>query len=121
MLVAFTMLIQSQTMYADSTSAIVEGDRGIVSLGAFEFTIPQDWHHRTSSSENSTSTILTPDGLGTLKLKSMTLPGEITPKNLRNLTNVESSTLLDWQSWGDLDGYHYDYIENGTFHQVFQK
>jgi len=36
---------------------------------------------------------------------------------LRNLTNVDSSILLDWQSWGDLSGYHYEHIESGTLYR----
>ncbi len=31
------------------------------------------------------------------------------------LTNVERSTVLEWQDWGDFSGYQYSYVENQSF------
>ena len=32
-----------------------------------------------------------------------------------NLTNIESSTTLTWQDWGDFSGYDYNFVERGSF------
>ena len=36
---------------------------------------------------------------------------------LRNLTNVEASTRLTWQEWGEVSGYQYSYTESGSFYK----
>ena len=41
----------------------------------------------------------------------------MTDEILRNMTNVDSSTLLTWQKWGDNSGYQYDYSEGGSFYR----
>ena len=33
------------------------------------------------------------------------------------MTNVDSSTPLTWQKWGDYSGYQYDYLERGSFYR----
>ena len=48
---------------------------------------------------------------------SLTIPQVISQKILRNMTNVDASISLDWQIWGDLNGYKYDYTENGKFYR----
>ena len=54
-----------------------------------------------------------PDRQGVLKLSSLKIPAPTTMERLRNLTNVDSSVDLDWESWGDYSGYQYDYSERG--------
>ncbi|MGY8814495.1 MAG: hypothetical protein ACKVHQ_07215 [Gammaproteobacteria bacterium] len=63
------------------------------------------------------TTIYHLDSTGTLKFKSLTLPQVVTQKNLRNMTNVDSSISLNWQKWGDFYGYNYDYNENGKIYR----
>jgi hypothetical protein len=36
---------------------------------------------------------------------------------LRNLTNVDRSTPLVMQDWGNFSGYQYDYSEGGSFYR----
>ena len=33
------------------------------------------------------------------------------------MTNVDWSTPLIWQNWGDFSGYQYDYLELGSFYR----
>ena len=33
------------------------------------------------------------------------------------MTNVDASTPLTWQKWGDYSGYQYDYLERGSFYR----
>lgn len=42
-------------------------------------------------------------------------PGNVEKERLRLLTNVEWSTPLDWQDWGDFSAYQYGYSERGSF------
>ena len=44
-------------------------------------------------------------------------PDIVSREILRNMTNVDSSLPLTWQSWGDYSGYQYDYLENGSFYR----
>ena len=87
-------------------------------LGSFEISMPSGWRHSSSySGQGETTRVFRSGGKGTLRLRS--LPGlpMVSKEILRNLTNVDSSILLDWQSWGDLSGYHYEYIESGTLYR----
>ncbi len=56
-----------------------------------------------------------PNGTGILKLQFYSTPYLVSKDRLRNMTNVELSTPLDWQNWGGNSGYHYDYFERGSF------
>lgn len=39
----------------------------------------------------------------------------VSEDRLRNMTNVDASTPLTWQEWGDYSGYQYDYLERDSF------
>ena len=54
---------------------------------------------------------------GTLKILSFRAPIPVDPKRLRELTNVDWSEQLDWESWGGFSGYQYSYFEKGLFHR----
>ena len=58
-----------------------------------------------------------PSGNGTLRVKFYNTPYLVSKDRLRNMTNVESSTPLDWQDWGSNSGYQYDYFERGSFYR----
>jgi hypothetical protein len=58
-----------------------------------------------------------PNGNGVLKMQFYSTPYLVSKDRLRNMTNVELSTPLDWQSWGKNSGYHYDYFERGSFYR----
>ena len=58
-----------------------------------------------------------PDRPGVLKIQSLRAP-TVDPTRLRELTNVDSSVQLRWESWGDdFSGYQYNYSENGSFYR----
>ena len=59
----------------------------------------------------------TPDGNGILTILSLNAPELVSKDILRNVTNVELSTPLFWQNWGDHSGYQYDYLERGSFYR----
>jgi len=58
-----------------------------------------------------------PNGIGVLKMQSYSAPDFVSKEILRNMTNVDSSTPLTWQKWGDYSGYQYDYLERGSFYR----
>ncbi len=58
-----------------------------------------------------------PDRTGVLKIQSYRAPHPVDPKRLREMTNVDWSEQLDWESWGDFSGYQYSYSEKGLFHR----
>ena len=95
-----------------------EVDR-VISLGSFNVTIPGGWFLKTETDSNQrvVTVINNSRGIGILKFMSLTIPQVISQKILRNMTNVDASISLDWQIWGDLNGYKYDYTENGKFYR----
>ncbi len=58
-----------------------------------------------------------PNGNGILNVRFFSTPFLVSKDRLRNITNVEWSTPLDWQIWGDNSGYQYDYWERGSFYR----
>ena len=58
-----------------------------------------------------------PNGNGILKVQFYGTPYLVSKDRLRNMTNVEFSTPLDWQNWGGNFGYQYDYFERGSFYR----
>jgi len=59
--------------------------------------------------------IYAPNGNGILKIQSFSATGLVDKERLRNLTNVDRSTPLTWQDWGDFSGYQMDYSEGASF------
>ncbi len=57
-----------------------------------------------------------PNGNGILKVQFYGTPYLVSKDRLRNMTNVELSTPLDWQNWGGHSGYQYDYFERASFY-----
>lgn len=58
-----------------------------------------------------------PNGNGILRIQPYNAPDFVSQEILRNMTNVDSSTTLNWQNWGDNSGYQYDYSEGGSFYR----
>ncbi len=58
-----------------------------------------------------------PNGNGILKVQFYSTPYLVSKDRLRNMTNVELSTPLDWQNWGGNSGYQYDYWERASFYR----
>ena len=58
-----------------------------------------------------------PSQTGVLKILSCSVPNPVDPTRLREMTNVDWSEQLDWESWGDFSGYQYSYSEKGLFYR----
>ncbi len=58
-----------------------------------------------------------PNGNGILKMRFYSTPDFVSKERLRNMTNVDWSTPLISQNWGDYSGYQYDYAERGSFYR----
>jgi hypothetical protein len=54
---------------------------------------------------------------GVLKIQSLIAPSVIDKARLRIMTNLDRSTPLTWQDWGNFSGYQYDYSERGSFYR----
>jgi hypothetical protein len=107
-LIPFIILILlGSDLYAENTD-------NLITVGAAEFVLPEDWHHeKEMNTGRLTVNVYHPHSPGVLKLSSMKIPSPTTTERLRNLTNVDLSRVLEWQTWGDYSGYQYDYSEKG--------
>jgi hypothetical protein len=102
-----SLILLGYNLHADNIA-------NLVTVGAAEFVIPEGWRHEQElNAGRLTVNVSHPDSQGVLKLSAMKIPAPTTMERLRNLTNVESSVNLDWESWGDYSGYQYDYSERG--------
>lgn len=102
-----SLILLGYNLYADNIA-------NLVTVGSAEFVIPEGWRHEQElNAGRLTVNVSHPDRQGVLKLSSMKIPAPTTMEKLRNLTNVDSSVDLDWESWGDYSGYQYDYSERG--------
>jgi len=96
-----------------------------LSFPAFRIDLPDDWEYGAESRVDNSSgqdrqdvlTLRHPDGVRSLKLLSYDAPDVVAANTLRNMTNVDASTPLTWQHWGDYSGYQYDYVERGSFYR----
>ncbi len=50
-------------------------------------------------------------------MRTYAAPDFVSKEMLRNMTNVDLSTPLTWQNWGDFAGYQHDYSEKGSFYR----
>ena len=57
------------------------------------------------------------DGAGILRMQSYNAPAAVSEGVLRKLTNLESTTPLTWQNWGDYSGYQYSYVESKSYYR----
>ena len=92
-----------------------------LSFPSFQIDIPAGWEHSIENSPgNDRGNVVSlrhPDGTGSLKILSYDAPIAVSEDRLRNMTNVDASTPLTWQKWGDYSGYQYDYLERGSFYR----
>ena len=93
----------------------------VVSFSSFQIEIQDTWEHSFESAlgddSRSVISLRHPDGVGSLKILSYDAPDVVSEDRLRNMTNVDSSTVLTWENWGDYSGYQYDYFERGSFYR----
>ena len=92
-----------------------------LSFPSFQIEIPAGWERSIENSpgndRGSVVSLRHPDGAGSLKMLSYDAPLVVSEDRLRNMTNVDASTPLTWQKWGDYSGYQYDYLERGSFYR----
>jgi len=106
-------------IFGISTVSIAES----LSFSSFQIELEDGWVHsleRGPQMHNGAGELINiyhPDGNGILKIQAHSAPHFVSKDNLRNMTNVNSSTPLSWQSWGDYSGYQYDYSERGSFYR----
>ncbi len=94
-----------------------------LSFPSFRIEVEDGWVHnleRGPQAHNDLGELINiyhPNGNGILKIQPYSAPDFVSQEILRNMTNVDSSTLLTWQNWGDYSGYQYDYSEGGSFYR----
>jgi len=94
-----------------------------LSFPSFRIEVGDGWAHsleRESQAHSELGQLISiyhPNRNGILKIQPYNPPAFVSPAILRNMTNVESSTTLSWQKWGDYSGYQHDYSEGGSFYR----
>ena len=90
-----------------------------LSFPSFQLEIQDGWErsadNRPVDDLLSMITLRRPDGVGVLKIGFHDALAVVSEDALRNLTNLDFSIPLTWQSWGDYSGYQYNYSERGSF------
>ena len=102
-------------------SITANGNAESLSFPSFLIEIPDGWEQSIENgpNENSVGVIGLRDrnGAGILRMRSYDAPGAVSEDRLRNLTNLDLSTPLAWEHWGDYAGYQHSYTENGVFYR----
>ena len=91
-----------------------------LTFSSFQIAVEDDWVHsleKRPKAHNEMGELIIihhPNGNGILKMQTYSAPNFVSKEILRNMTNVDQSTPLTWQDWGDYSGYQYIYLEGGT-------
>jgi hypothetical protein len=94
-----------------------------LSFSSFRLELDDGWVHDSEGGSGAGHglgervSIYRPDGMGNLKVLSLSAPDFVSKDTLRNITNVDFTIPLAWQNWGDFSGYQYDYSEAGSFYR----
>ncbi len=94
-----------------------------LSFPSFRIEVEDGWVHsiergpQVHHESGDLISIYHPNGNGILKMQFYNTPRLVSKERLRNMTNVEWSTPLIWQNWGDYSGYQYDYLASGSFYR----
>lgn len=95
----------------------------ILSFPFFRIEVEDGWVHSIEREPQAHPewgdliSIYHPNENGILKMQFYSAPYLVSKDRLRNMTNVEWSTPLTWQNWGDYSGYQYDYFERASFYR----
>jgi hypothetical protein len=112
-----TRIIFAILIYTMTTSLGAE----VLSLPHFRMEVEDGWQYTSGESRGDNwgevVSLQHPAGTGNLKLVTYEAPAAVSKDRLRKLTNLEASTQLGWENWGDYAGYHYSYTERGTFYR----
>ncbi len=107
------------TIFGMTTSSIAE----TLSFPSFRIEVGHGWVHSIERRPQANHewgdliSIYHPNGNGILKMQFYSTPYLVSKDRLRNMTNVDRSTPLIWQDWGDYSGYQYDYFERASFYR----
>jgi hypothetical protein len=92
-----------------------------LSFPSFQIDVPAGWERsiedRPDYDRGSVVSLRHPDCAGSLTILPYEAPAAVSQDRLRNMTNVDASTPLTWQKWGDFPGFQYDYIESGSLYR----
>lgn len=112
-------MLLAMVIFGITTSSNAE----TLSFPTFRIEVEDDWVHSIDGGPQAHHElgelirIYHPNGNGILKMQSYSAPDFFSQEVLRNMTNVDSSTPLTWQNWGDYSGYQYNYLERGSFYR----
>ena len=89
-----------------------------LSFPSFRIDIQDDWEYRIENrpgdDRGSVIGLRSHEGVGVLKMQAYEAPAVVSEDILRNMTNLDSSTALSSQKWGEYSGYQYDYAKGGS-------
>ena len=111
-LLSVTLLAVAPSLFAET-----------LSQPSFRIEVDDGWVHSIEKGPQSQDgfgdliSIHHPNRAGVLKIQSYPVPNSVDPKRLREMTNVDWSEQLDWESWGDFSGYQHNYSEGGLFYR----
>ena len=94
-----------------------------LAVSSFRIEVADGWVHSIERGPQANPewgdliSIYHPNGNGILKVQFYGTPHLVSKDRLRNMTNVELSTPLVWQNWGDNSGYQYDFSERASFYR----
>ena len=92
-----------------------------LSFPSFRIEIHDGWEHGIESDSGddwgSVISLRQPNGVGILRMGFYDADAIVSKDILRNMTNLELSTPLTWQNWGDYSGYQYSYVESGLYYR----
>lgn len=105
------------TLFAIASSLKAE----TLSFPSFQIDVPAGWKRsvedRPGYDRGSVVSLSHPDSSGSLTILAYEAPAGVSQDRLRNMTNIDASTPLTWQKWGDFYGYQYDYMESGSLYR----
>jgi len=112
-------ILPALAIFAMTTSSHAE----TLSFPSFRIEIEDGWVHSIERGPQANHewgdliSIYHPNGNGILKVQFYSTPYLVNKDRLRNMTNVEWSTPLVWNNWGDNSGYQYDYSDRSSFYR----
>ncbi len=84
----------------------------------FKMEVADGWVHTLEHNRTDWPEVISlshPERSGVLKIVSYHAPAMVSRRVLREMTNVDWSKQLAWESWGEFAGYRYSYSESGSF------
>jgi len=96
-----------------------------IDFPVFTIELAGDWSYQIQASDSASApgarragniiTLSPSSGIGKIQMLSFDASFKVEKTALRNLTNVNLAIQLEWNAWGNAEGYEYSYVENGMF------